>query len=76
MDLGDDPFIKKYQGIVLNIVAKYSTSKNDFEDLVQAGLMGLMKAKKTFNKDKKNFRKEKSTKSCAMSSWVYNCVRS
>ena len=73
---GDDPFVLKYQGIVFNIAGKYSTDHDNYDDLVQAGMLGLYKAKATFNKNKKDFRKTASTKSCKMSSWIYNCARS
>jgi RNA polymerase sigma factor (sigma-70 family) len=64
--LGKDPFVLKYQGLVLSIVARYSTSANDYEDLVSAGMLGLMIAKKTFKK----------SKGCQMSTWVFTCARS
>jgi DNA-directed RNA polymerase specialized sigma subunit len=39
-------------------------------------MLGLLKARATFNKDKKDFRKTKSKTSCSISSWIYNCARS
>lgn len=76
INLGDDPFVLKYQGIVFNIAAKYSTGTGDYEDLVQAGILGLLKARETFNANKTEFRKVKSKTPCTMSSWIYNCARS
>lgn len=64
--LGEDPFVKKYQGIVLQLVARYSTGTNDFQDLVSAGILGLLKARRTFKKNR----------NCKMSTWVFTNARS
>lgn len=68
MDIGitTDATIKQYGGIVLKIAKQYASGcPQEFNDLVQAGMVGLYEALKTYD-DKKG----------SISTWLYIHIRS
>ena len=66
LNLGDDPFILKHQGIIFSIASRYSTNPKDYEDLVSAGILGLLTARKTYRKNRQ----------ASFVTWAYIHVRS
>lgn len=52
INLGSDPLILKYQGMIFSLAAKYTTHPQEYEELVSAGILGLLEAKKSFRKNR------------------------
>jgi RNA polymerase sigma factor (sigma-70 family) len=48
----DEELLKKYDLLIRKIVNKYYTRMLDKEDLYQEGVMGLLEARKRFDKDR------------------------
>lgn len=63
LNLGYDPKILKYQGIIFSLVSKYANTKdqNEIDDLIMAGIEGMYEAIRTYKKEGKS----------SLSTWIY-----
>ena len=66
VDFGTDPWLRRYKNMVVAIASRTAAPGSDeFEDLCQAGVLGLYEARRTF-------RKKYGTK---FSTWAFTIVR-
>ena len=60
-----EEYLKQHERIVHHYLNNIAVSKNDYDDYVQIGLMGLCRAYDTYNEEH----------NCKPSTWAYNNVR-